>query len=218
MRYVLRLMGIEIGPRQMTPDGGRQRGRASRFGALAAVVALGLGGCAALPGVPNTIYDLTAPVDFAVSSGTRAQILVPEPTTTKSLNNERVAARPDSSRYAYLNQAVWSDTLPKLLQARLVETFQNTNRVRAVGFPGQGLLIDYQVVIDVRAFEVVGPTALATFSVKLMNDRNGRVVGTRLVSAEALIADNSTDGAVTALDAAMDTAFVEIARWVLRRI
>ncbi|MHA1188927.1 MAG: ABC-type transport auxiliary lipoprotein family protein [Alphaproteobacteria bacterium] len=198
----------------------RQAGLVTRARVMVALIAMvaGLAGCAALPGIPNTIYDLTAPADFRVSSGTRAQILVPEPSATKSLNNERIAARPDAVRYAYLSKAVWSDTLPKLLQARLLETLQNTGRVRAVGLPGQGLLIDYQIVLDIRAFEISGPVAVVTFSANLMNDRNGRVIATRLVSAESVIAGNSSDEAVAALDAAMDSALIELTRWVLRRI
>ena len=59
------------------------------------------------------------------------------------------------------------------------ETLQNSGRARAVAVPGQGLLIDYQIVLDVRAFEYTSEGAVADFVVRVMDDRNGRVVRSR---------------------------------------
>jgi cholesterol transport system auxiliary component len=187
--------------------------------ALVGLLALGLGACASIiPKTPDTIYDLAAPQRINSPAGTRLQILVPEPGALKSLDTERIAARPTDIEYAYLPGAVWSDRLPKLLQTRLMETLQNTGRVKAVGVPGQGLLIDYQIVMDVRAFEISDGDAIASFSVKLMNDRNGRVRGTRIVEARAPVSGSANSDYVGALNAAMDKAFDEIAGWVLSRI
>ncbi|HSG94576.1 MAG TPA: ABC-type transport auxiliary lipoprotein family protein, partial [Afifellaceae bacterium] len=105
---------------------------------------------------PDAIFDLSAPDDVASKAGTPAQLLIPVPTASAALDSTRIAARPTEAEYAYLPGAVWSDSLPKLLQARLAETFQNTGRVRAAGRPGQSLLINYQVVMDIRAFEIAG--------------------------------------------------------------
>jgi cholesterol transport system auxiliary component len=71
-----------------------------------------LAGCAALfPAPPNAIFDLSAPGEPAASRG-RLQLLVPTPYAVKALDTDRIAARPAPSQYAYLPQAVWSDTLP----------------------------------------------------------------------------------------------------------
>ena len=155
---------------------------------------------------------------MATKAGTPAQLLIPVPSASAALDSTRIAARPTDSEYAYLPGAVWSDTLPKLLQARLTETFQNTGRVRAAGRPGQSLSINYPVVMDIRAFEIAGEAAVAEFHVMILNDRNGVVVSRRIVKASAPVGDTSNAGAVAALDAAMDDAFGEIAGWVLGRI
>ena len=90
--------------------------------------------------------------------------------------------------------------------------------MRAAGLPGQGLLIDYQVILDIRSFELRNDDAVAAFTVKLMDDRSGRVVATRIVRAAAPIASDDTAAAVAALDATMDAAFIETVGWVLARI
>lgn len=190
----------------------------ARLAAVAALAGL-LSACAlARFGPPDAIFDLSAPDDVDSKAGTPAQLLIPVPAASAALDTARIAARPTDSEYAYLPGAVWSDTLPKLLQARLTETFQNTGRVRAAGRPGQSLLINYQVVMDIRAFEITGATAVAEFHVMLLNDRSGVVVSRRIVKATAPLPDSSNAGAVAALDAAMDEAFDEIAGWVLGRI
>lgn len=181
--------------------------------------ALLLTGCAALlPQTPRAIFDLTAPVDVPGSGRVGGQILIAPPSAVRALNSDLIAARPTNAEYAYLPGAQWSDSLPKLLQARLLETFQNSGRVAAVGLPGQGLLIDYQVILDIRAFEVVGDRAVVEFAVKLMNDRNGRIVRTTIIGADAAIIGTGAEPSVRGLDAAMDRAFAEIVNWVAARV
>ena len=173
-------------------------------------------GCTALvPQTPNAIFDLTAPGEISEQRG-RLQVLVPEPSTLKALDTDRIAARPSPSQYAYLPGAVWSDRLPRLLQARLVQTLQNSGRVRAAAVPGQGLVIDYQLLLEIRAFEVTHDGAVAEFAVKLMDDNNGRIVRSDIVRQVVRVSADDPANAVIALDAAMDSAFTEIARWALR--
>ena len=209
----------------VTPVGGASKTRIGsalatmrRLSAMVALAGL-LSACAlGRSGPPDAIFDLSAPDNVAAQAGTPAQLLIPVPSASAALDTARIAARPTDSEYAYLPGAVWSDTLPKLLQARLTETFQNTGRVRAAGRPGQSLLINYQVVMDIRAFEIAGNTAVAEFHVMVLNDRSGVVVSRRIVKATAPLRDSSNAGSVAALDAAMDEAYVEIAGWVLGRI
>ena len=189
------------------------RGRA---GALAFMALAALAGCAAIvPQTPSLIYDLTAPGDISSPRGS-LQILVPKPTTVQALDTNRIAARPGPSEYAYLPGAVWSDTLPNLIQARLVQTLQNSGRVRAAALPGQGLLIDYQLAVDIRAFEFNGDAAIAEFAVKLMDESNGRVLRSRVFQSAVQVAATDNANVVTALDAAMDKAFTEITAWAFR--
>jgi cholesterol transport system auxiliary component len=182
-------------------------------------VAIGLGACASiLPKTPDAIYDLTAPENVTTRAGTRTQILVPEPSALKSLDTERIAARPSNNELAYLPSAAWSDRLPRLLQTRLMETLQNTGRVGAVAVPGQGLLIDYQVIMDVRAFEVAHEEAVVSIHVKLMNDRDGRVRATRIFNGRTIVTGVENLDYVVALNASMDAVFSEMTDWILSRI
>ena len=194
--------------------GGKPEGRrvGRRMLALSALVTLALAGCTALSGPPNAIFDLSAPRGPAGTRGS-LQILVPQPTAVAALDTNRIAARPSPSEYAYIGGSVWSDSLPKLVQARLVQYLQNSGRVKAAAIPGQGLLIDYQLVVDIRAFELASTAAVADFAVRLMDDRNGRVIRSRVFRAEVPVASADARAVVPALDQAMNLIFEQIGPW-----
>jgi cholesterol transport system auxiliary component len=187
------------------------------------VVALALlGGCSVLSGDPPRIYDLTAPKSLpTVRASTAAQILVPEPSAIKAVDSERIMVREAGNAISYLGDAQWSDRLPRLVQLRLVEALENSGRVKAVGRPGQGLLIDYQLVTDIRAFELSvagGRRVVVDLAVKLMNDRTGKVIATENFRAEATAAGDTPEPVVRALDQAFGTAVGELAAWAFKRI
>jgi cholesterol transport system auxiliary component len=191
--------------------------RLPRRALLAApLMAMALSGCTALlAGAPSNIFDLSAPGEVQAPRG-GLQVLVPEPTTVRALDTDRIAARPSPAEYAYLPGVVWSDRLPRLLQARMVETLQNSGRIRAAAVPGQGLLIDYQLVIDVRAFELTKEGAVADFAVRVMDDRNGRVLRSQVFREVVPVDSTQAAIVVQALDYAMDKSFAAIANWALR--
>ena len=94
--------------------------------------------------------------------------------------------KPSPGVIQYLAGAQWADRLPRIVQARLAETFQRSSNFTGVGKPGEGLAIDYQVLTEVRAFEVEvngGERAEIELYVKLLNDRNGVVRASRTFAA-----------------------------------
>ncbi len=116
-----------------------------------------LSGCALLGGgsKPLDTYELTAP---AAGDGRGTE--PPADTDRRALGAEG-ARRPEHRDLAragqliqYLKGAQWADRLPKVIQARLAETFQRSRRIQGVGRPGEGLAIDYQVIVEIRSFEV----------------------------------------------------------------
>src|SRR5690606_34274021 len=134
---------------------------AARLRGAACMVALSgfvISGCAAIPGfgpAPVDAYDISAPMP--PDAGRRlaqTQILVPEPDALKVLDGEDVAIRTPSGAEQLVGGARWSDRLPRLVQARLIEAFQRSGRIGGVGRPGEGLAIDYQVIVDIRSFEI----------------------------------------------------------------
>ena len=187
----------------------------------------GLGGGALVAGcaggnAPSVLYGLGAG-EMAPASGRArgVQILVPRPRALKALDTDYIAVVDEGPVYSYFPKAAWADSLPSVVQAKIVETLQGTGRLRGVGVPGEGLLIDYQLQTELRAFQyhVDGPNrGVVALSAKLVNDRNGRAVGTKVFSAETAAAGTEIDRAVMALNASADRVFTDMADWVLRKV
>jgi cholesterol transport system auxiliary component len=102
-----------------------------------------------------------------------------------------------SSEIQYLSKAQWSDKLPRMVQAKLVEAYENSGKLGGVGIPGQGLAIDYQVVTDIRAFEIDtgnGSQAVVEISAKILNDRNGSVRAQKVFTQAVPAGGGSNEG------------------------
>ncbi len=167
----------------------------------------------------NDTFDLSITPASKGASARNRQILVPEPTAVKSLNSEQVVVRVSQSEIQYLAESRWSDRLPVLVQSKLVEAFENSGRLGGVGKPGQGLAIDYQIVTDIRAFEVsAGSPRVANveISAKILNDRNGTVRAQSIFKASLPVSGAENRDFIEALDRAFAKVGAEIVDWSLK--
>ena len=167
----------------------------------------------------NDTFDLSLTPAGTGPSARNRQILIPEPAALKSLDSEQVVIRVSPSEIQYLARSQWGDRLPRLVQSKLVEAFENSGRLGGVGKPGQGLAIDYQVVTNIRAFEVDtsgADVARVEISVKILNDRNGTVRAQQVFSANAAVSGSDNRAFIAALDRAFAKVAGEIVEWSLR--
>ncbi|WP_417677400.1 ABC-type transport auxiliary lipoprotein family protein [Roseibium sp.] len=181
---------------------------------------LTLAGCASSG--PTALYGIDAA--NVPASGQRRkskQVLVPRPRALKALDTEFIAVVDKGPVYSYFPKVAWTDSLPSVVQSKIVQTLENTNRLRGVGFPGEGLLIDYQLQTDLRSFEfhIDGTNrGVVVIAAKLVNDRNGRAIANKVFRAEVASGGTSVDQAVAALNSAADRVFSEMAQWILARV
>jgi cholesterol transport system auxiliary component len=188
--------------------------------ALIAVLAVALAACGSTQ-AKNDTFGLSTVAAVEGPSAKSRQILVPQPSALKALDSEQIVIRPSASELQYLAKAQWSDSLSKMVQAKLVQAFENTGRLGGVGRPGEGLAIDYQIATDIRAFEVQTSgqdVAVVEISAKLLNDRNGTVRAQKVFRATAPVSGADNVAYVKALDAAFAAVTGEIVGWTLRSI
>ncbi|WP_310619198.1 ABC-type transport auxiliary lipoprotein family protein [Flexibacterium corallicola] len=184
------------------------------------LLALGVGSCGA--SAPTAFYDLSAPSSLAVSSPAKnVQLLVPQPKAIQALAGSSIAVAELGRIYSYYPKVSWTDTLPNVFQAKLIETLENSGKFRAVSQPGQGLLIDYQLQTTIRAFELYidGQTrAHIEIAARLVDDRDGRSVKSHLFTSDIPTKNTNVDEAVDAMTVAADAVMREITAWVLQTL
>lgn len=203
-------------------EAGRGAGRGTGSRTARAFAALALAGLMAACASTGTkaLYDLSAVADVpapANHKASSAQVLVPAPRALRALATDSIAVKSGAAAIAYYPNVLWADQLPNVLQSRVVESFERSGRIHAVGFPGEGLLINYQIPIEIRDFELVSGAharGVVELSVKILNDANGRVIASRVFRAEVPASSDTAPAAVKALNAALQQVLNELVPWV----
>lgn len=195
--------------------------RRSRYSAMAMMLAgLSLAGCGvgAKPEALDTVTISALAPSVLETGRARTQILVAEPKALKIFDSQSIVVATSPTALEYLAGTQWADRLPSLVQSKLAESLQNAGVAGGVGLPGQGLAIDYQLITEIRDFSVRvdgGDMAQVAVFVKLLNDRNGEVVASRLFSASA---QTSPGHYPEGIDRAFAAVLAEIVAWTDRAI
>lgn len=172
-----------------------------------------LAGCSS---APLSSYDLTALSGGGAARAPRGVLLISEPLAVQALDSERILVRTDGNGLAYLAGAQWAARLPALVQSRLVESFENSHMLRSVAGSGARVVSDAHLEAEIRSFEfdATAGEAVVSLSVKLINDRNGKVIKAQVFSAH--LPQSSSDGAAVSktLDATLAQVMRQIIGWV----
>jgi len=166
-------------------------------------------------GPAPTTYDLSAPT-ARVHSDLGLQIVVPEPAAVLALSGQQIIVKDESGSISFLGGGQWAASLPSLVQARLVHTFENSSQIRAVARPSSGAVGDLSLASEIRSFEILTPAnqAVVQVSVRLISGQAGRILAGRIFTARVPV--DTVDGAhaVRGLNEALSSVLLEIVRWV----
>jgi cholesterol transport system auxiliary component len=183
--------------------------------------ALALGGCAGGGDSNFQTFELLAPQEFTDARRARGSLAIALPTTIRVIDSERVIIQPQPGEVNYLSGARWSDRVPRLVQTRIMQAFENSGRVRAVTREGDSLRTDYKLDTEIREFGVfVSPQqqAVVELSVKLVNAQTNRVVAAEVFSARAETGAVDGPSATAAINSAFGKALIDLVRWTTQRI
>jgi phospholipid/cholesterol/gamma-HCH transport system substrate-binding protein len=164
---------------------------------------------------PKMTYDLRAPQTFQdPKKEIKGQVAIPVPTAEVVLATQRMLFSPSRDDPDFQNFQ-WADSIPQLLQAKLIQSFENYDVAHAPLRSMDGLEADYQLLIDVRSFEIKGdPGASAeiAFSARILA-KDGHVVASRLFSESKTLEKSDPASAVIAFDNAFGTVATELITW-----
>jgi phospholipid/cholesterol/gamma-HCH transport system substrate-binding protein len=165
-------------------------------------------------------YDLRAPQNLVpASKSIKGQLAIPEPTAVAMLETQRMLFSPVKD-YLGFADFLWADSIPKLLQARLIESFENYDIAHAplrVADIGQ---TDFQLLIDVRRFRIAtdsAPAAEIGLSARIV-DKNGKVIASRLFEDSQKFDKVEPSAAIAAFDDAFGRVAKEMIAWTVQAL
>lgn len=201
--------------------------------AFTLVLCTGLAGCAGLSSLSNA----TAPVDLYLLTPKntfdsslprlRQQIVVTEPTATAAVSNDRITVQPNPLEVRFLPGARWVDRAPIFVQALLIESYENSGKVDAVGRSAIGLRADYLIVTDLREFQAQLPKgadegdpleAHVRLNIKIVDAEFDRIIASKSFAEYFPAASDAPKDIVVAFDEALGDALRDAVEWSVRRM
>lgn len=199
------------------------------FRSLLAVLGLAvMSGCSTLSAItdvttPLAVYELRPPADIPAAPGRPLplDIVIELPTTSGTLETDRIMIRPDALQAQYLPEVRWSDETPVMVQTLMLRAVEATGGVRYVGRRPLGASGDFAVVSELIDFQAEldpegdGATIRLRLIARMVREEDASIVASRTFSAEARTLSSDTDPVIRAFDAANAILIKDFAAWVL---
>ena len=189
--------------------------------------AFGLLGCdgllPSLGGPPPNLYTQTPKSTFAGGlPQVKWQLVVEEPVASGGLNVDRIALRASATELKYFARARWTERAPRMLQTLLVESFENSGAIVAVGRKAIGLRSDYNLKTEMREFQAEyfkagdAPTARVRLNAKLVKLPQRAIIASK--TFEAAIKSEGTEmrQVIKAFDRALGKVLRHTVEWPLK--
>ena len=165
---------------------------------------------------PAKVYDLSAVASFPpLAKLPEVQLAIPDPTAVIALDTRKILERASTGEISSVADAQWSDNLPKMFQAKLIQSFENA-KFMGIAKASDAFMADRQLMVDIRTFDITKtkePVAEVAFSAKVVAD--GKVVGARLFTATVPVKGTDAQAAAQALDAAFGKTATQLVEWSL---
>lgn len=195
---------------------------ARRIGAVIVAAAL-LAGCGIVPGsgTPPRVFVLSPKSTYSPDLPKATwQLTVDMPVAEAGLNTQRIALQRNALTLEYYADANWVDTAPAMVQRLLVESFENTGKIVAVGRQSVLLRSDFNLLVDLREFQAeyrdgAAPRVHVRLNGKLVRMPQRAIIGT--MTAENLEQAQGTDmdAVVHAFDEALGKAMKRLVEWTI---
>jgi phospholipid/cholesterol/gamma-HCH transport system substrate-binding protein len=170
------------------------------------------------PKTPPTVFDLAAATDFPkLDKNLDAPLAVPDPVAVLTFDSQKILIRSPEGTYTSVENAQWADNLPKLMQAKIVQSFENANQLQSVSRRTDDMNASNRLAIEIRNFQISlapEPTAVIEFAARLLGD-DGKVIDARMFKATAPAKSIKKADAVPALNEAFSHVAQELVVWTV---
>lgn len=188
--------------------------------ALALIGLAACGGILPKPPPPPELYRVTPLASGAPAQPTvPLQLVVAVPGTPSGLDTERIALSRTPTSLDYFADAAWTDRVPLMLQAVLVESLENSGQFRVVARQSPDLRADVVLAIDLRHFEATyrgagPPEVRVELDCRLVHMPDRSAIAVKSFAGTVRANANETDAIVAGFDEAFHAAMRELVPWV----
>lgn len=191
---------------------------------LVVLCLLCLSGCGALieSEPPPDLFSLTPKSTFPDTMPmVDWQLVIEEPIAARGLDTSRIAVRPSPTQLKYVAGSRWTNRAPKMVQTLLVESFENSDKIIAVGRQAIGLRSDYNLKTELREFQAeyyngdkIGLVRVR-LNAKLIRQPQQEIIASRNFERVVEPEDEGMQAIVEAFDRALGGVIKRLVEWTL---
>lgn len=163
---------------------------------------------------PKSTFDNDLPtVDW--------QLVIEEPLAPTGLNTTRIPLHRRAVELEYYARANWTDRAPAMVHTLILESFENSSRILAVGRESLGLRADYVLKLELREFQAEygngpAPDAHVQINAKLVRMPQRAIIGSERFEARVPADSDNLDAIVASFDDALGRVLKGLVGWTLR--
>lgn len=163
---------------------------------------------------PKSTFDADLPtVDW--------QLVIEEPISPTGLSTTRIPLQRRAVELEYYARANWTDRAPAMVHTLAVESFENSNRIIAVGRESLGLRSDFILKLDLREFQTEysgdgPPNAHVRLNAKLVQMPQRTIIGSQRFTRKIAAKADTLEDIVEAFDDALGKVLKDLVTWTLR--
>lgn len=201
----------------------RQTAMKLRILALGCALAATTAACGILPDVttPTDLYTLSPKSTFEAGlPSVYWQMVVDTPIAPANLNTGRMAISASSLSTDYYATSAWTDRAPLMVQTLIVESFENSRRIVAVGRESVGLRANYLLQTELREFQAEtyhgpNPVARVRVNAKIVRMPERQIIGSASFERCREATGPEVPLVVAAFDDALGSVLRRMVGWVL---
>ena len=165
---------------------------------------------------PKSTFDVDLPL-------VKWQLVIETPTAPAAIDTVRIALTRSAIDIDYFAEVSWIDRAPLMLQALMLESFENSQRIVAVGRSIIGLRADFVLRTELRTFQAVYepghefPFASVRIVARLVRMPRRAIEAFEDFSAISPAEDQSFPALINAFDDSLGTVFKRLVGWTIRQ-
>ncbi len=172
-------------------------------------------------GPPPILYRLTPKSTFRSDLPTvQWQLVLQLPLANAGLSTTRIALYRNPTHLQYYARASWTDRAPSMVLTLMIESFENSGRIVAVGRESVGLRSDFVLKTELREFqtEYYGsdrPVAHVALNAKLVQSATRTIVASKNFDSRHEAGADRLSDVVSAFDEALGKCLKKLVEWTL---
>ncbi len=147
------------------------------------------------------------------------QLVLEQTGANASLNTTKIALQREANQMEYYANAGWVDKAPIMVQTLLVESFENTGKIVAVGRETIGLRSDFILKTELREFQTLyfdeTPTVRVVINAKIVQMPRRTIIGSHSFEAKVPARSDQLDAVVAAFDIGLGKVTKKLVEWTI---